>query len=92
MKYAIERTTQFKKSFKRCVKRGLDISLFYKVITLLGNDGKLPAEYKAHKLSGNFVNCWECHISSDWLLVWQQNDKELVLLLIETGSHSDIFG
>lgn len=92
MKYTIERTTQFKKSFKRCIKRGMKLDLFYKVVTILSSEGKLPAEYKPHKLSGDFANCWECHISPDWLLVWQQNDKELVLLLIETGSHSDIFG
>ena len=35
---------------------------------------------------------WECHIEPDWLLVWEQNDTELTLLMIETGTHSDIFG
>lgn len=35
---------------------------------------------------------WECHIQPDWLLVWEQRDSELILLLIETGSHSYIFG
>ena len=47
---------------------------------------------KPHKLSGDYVGCWECHIKPDWLLVWEQNDTELVLLMTNTGPHSDIFG
>ena len=35
--------------------------------------------------------CWECHITSDWLLIWQQDDKQLRLILVDTGSHSDLF-
>ena len=47
---------------------------------------------KPHKLSGDYVGCWECHIKPDWLLVWEQNDTELVLHMTNTGTHSDIFG
>ncbi|MBD5292689.1 MAG: type II toxin-antitoxin system mRNA interferase toxin, RelE/StbE family [Bacteroides sp.] len=46
------------------------------------------------KLSGNYAGQWECHINgrnSDWLLVWEQNDNALTLLMIRTGSHSDLF-
>jgi mRNA interferase YafQ len=92
MKYKIERTNQFKRSFKKCLKRGLDISKFENVLKILSSTGSLPTEYKPHKLSGNLFGCWECHISPDWLLLWRQNDTELILLLIDTGSHSDIFG
>ena len=35
---------------------------------------------------------WECHIKPDWLLVWEQNDTDLILLMLNTGAHSDIFG
>lgn len=58
-----------------------------KAITLLANEGKLPPEYKAHILSG----IWECHIAPDWLMLWTQNDSELTLILLETGTHSDLF-
>ncbi len=90
--YSIERTNAFKKSFKRCVKRGLDVTLFQKVITILAENGSLPSRYRPHKLSSKYEGLWECHISPDWLLIWSQNDDELTLLLIDTGSHSDIFG
>ena len=89
--YAIEYTTQFKKDLKLCQKRGYNMNLFNKVASLLAKNGKLPSSYKPHKLSGKYKDCWECHIQPDWLLVWQQNDKELILLFTNTGTHSDLF-
>lgn len=59
--------------------------------SLLAETGTLPTHYKPHKLSGKYNGCWECHIKSDWLLVWMQNDKELVLLFTNTGTHADLF-
>lgn len=90
--YTIERTNSFKKAFKRCVKRGLDVSLFETAINILVETGTLPKKYRPHKLSGQYRELWECHISPDWLLIWSQNDETLTLILIDTGSHSDIFG
>lgn len=89
--YTITRTNEFKRSFKRCLKRGLDINEFQTVINLLIQDGRLPDKYRPHKLSARYANAWECHINPDWLLIWQQNDTDLTLLLINTGSHSDLF-
>jgi mRNA interferase YafQ len=65
--------------------------LLKEVIDILSKKGELPKKYRAHKLSGNYKNCWECHIKPDWLLIWQQNDSEFVLLFMETGTHSDLF-
>ena len=50
------------------------------VIGILQETGSLPMQYHPHKLSGKFEGLWECHIKSDWLLIWQQNDTELVLI------------
>ena len=63
-----------------------------KVLKELSDNGTLPPEYRPHKLTGKYQENWECHIQPDWLLVWEQRDSELILILIETGSHSDIFG
>ena len=92
MSYSIETTRRFDKSLKRCIKRGLDLSKFKECVGILSTEGKLPIQYRPHKLSGQFKGAWECHIEPDWLLVWEQNDTELTLLMIETGTHSDIFG
>ena len=91
MKYSIEYSGQFKKSLKLCKKRGLQIALLQKIITILADGGKLPAKYKPHVLSGKYAGVWECHIQPTWLLLWKQNDYELTLLLLDTGTHSDLF-
>lgn len=92
MIYTIERTNQFKRSLKKCIKRGLDIEELKTVLGILVKTGSLPSKYHAHKLIGKYAGKWECHIDPDWLLVWEQNDTQLILILIDTGSHSDLFG
>jgi mRNA interferase YafQ len=89
--YRIGYTHRFKKDLRVCIKRKLDLMLLEKVITLLKENDKLPSIYKPHKLSGSYTNCWECHIQADWLLVWKQNEKELIILFMNTGTHSDLF-
>ena len=83
--------TMFKKDFKRLKKRGYDISRLEKIIELLANEVPLPEQFKDHNLSGNYNGFRECHIAPDWLLVYQVNNNELVLVLSRTGSHSDLF-
>jgi len=89
--YQLTTTNKFNKSLKLCEKRGYDLTLLGKVIDTLQETGTLPSKYKPHKLTGNFKGCWECHIKPDWLLIWKQNDKELILLFLDTGTHSDLF-
>lgn len=89
--YKIIYTGQFKKSLKLCLRRGLDIKAFTTVIDILQEKGQLPGQYRPHKLQGKYKGFWECHIQPDWLLIWQQNDNELYLILVDTGSHSDLF-
>ena len=89
--YKIYTTNRFEKDLKLCKKRNYNLNLLKEVIDLLQLEGKLPIKYKPHKLSGDFDGCWECHIKSDWLLVWKQNDDKLTLLFTNTGTHSDLF-
>ena len=90
--YKLVYTNQFKRSLKKCFKRGLDISLLKKAIDLLQNQGALPQEYHPHKLTGKYAGLWECHIQPDWLLVWKQDEEELILIMTDTGTHADLFG
>ena len=89
--YKIKYSGQFKKSLKLCKKRGLDMSLIHEALTLLACNGWLPAKYKPHVLSGKYSGIWECHIEPDWLLLWKQDNDSLTLMLVDTGTHSDIF-
>ncbi len=89
--YSINYSNRFNKDLKRCYKRGLNIQLIKDAITLLAETGTLPNEYHPHKLVNQKNEIWECHIQSDWLMTWQQNDSELTLLFLQTGTHADLF-
>ena len=91
MAYTVRISNRFKKQFRLCVKRGLDMNLINEAMRLLAANGSLPAQYRPHKLSGNMDGIWECHLKPDWLLIWEQNDTELTLLFTGTGTHSDLF-
>ncbi|MDE6113914.1 MAG: type II toxin-antitoxin system YafQ family toxin [Muribaculum sp.] len=91
VKYRIETPASFTKALKRCLKRGLKYENFEYVVKMLAKSGNLPPKYRQHKLSGKYDGLWECHIQPDWLLIWRQDDEELVLVMINTGSHSDLF-
>ena len=93
MKYHITTTKRFDKAFLKCVSRGLDISKLRNAMSLLENEGKLPDTYHPLKLKGyKGKNVWECHIEPNWLLVWEQRDDKFLLIMVSTGTHSDLFG
>ena len=86
----IARTNRFEKDVKKMKKRGKSFTEFKDVIITLSKGLPLNPKYKDHKLIGNYKGTRECHIEPDWLLIYESNDEEL--LLIRTGSHSDLFG
>ena len=92
MAYKISTTHQFEKDLKRCIKRGYPMDKFRVVIQLLERDGCLPETYRPHMLHGDRQGQWECHIQHNWLLIWKQKGDELELLMLNTGTHSDLFG
>ena len=89
--YSFIYTTRFKKDIKLCQKRNYDFEEFKVVMQTLEKKGKLPSKYKPHTLSGNYKNHIECHIKPDWLLIWLQDDNLKELILVRTGTHSDLF-
>ncbi len=89
--YIISFTGAFKKDYKRCIKRKYNLTLLQKSIEILELTGRLPPNYRPHKLSGDYTDCWECHIQADWLLIWLQNEDKKELTFIRTGTHADLF-
>ena len=87
----IKYQTAFKRDYKRIVKRGYDTRLLEEVIEMLAEQKPLPEKFRDHDLTGNYKGCRECHILPNWLLVYEVNNDELILYLIRTGSHSDLF-
>lgn len=84
----LNQSNKFKKDYKLCKKRGYHMDLLQSVINTLRIPEPLPAKNKDHSLSGNFVGKRECHISPDWLLIYQIIGNEIYL--VRTGTHSDL--
>lgn len=82
-------TGPFKKDLKRVSRRGWKINYLYALISIIQKDKPLPPVARPHKLSGEYKGLWECHVESDWLLIYDVTDREV--LLVRTGSHADLF-
>lgn len=91
-KYKIKYSNEFKKSYKKLIKQGKDIEKLKVVINLLANQKKLDFKYKDHALYNDkrFKDCRDCHIEPDWVLIYKYLENEIVLLLVNTGSHSEV--
>lgn len=83
-------STAYKKDLKLCKKRGYNLSLLNAVINTLIIPAPLPPMNKDHSLKGNYIGRRECHITSDWLLIYRIDGNELYL--DRTGTHADLFG
>lgn len=90
-KYIIKMSKAFRKDLKRLRQSGYDLQKLQFVVTLLAQDQPLPKQYNNHRLKGDRKNMEECHIAPDWLLIYEKQDDVLILLLIETGTHAQLF-
>lgn len=92
MRYGLQTTTRFKKSYKKMQKRGLKTSDLEVVVDKLRNGVKLESRYRDHMLTGNRNGYRECHIRPDWLLIYKIYEDRLILVLVDTGTHADLLG
>ena len=92
-KYKVFYSKKFKKNLKKMLKQGKNIEKLLDVVDKLALKEELNEKYKNHMLKDDkyYKNCCECHIEPDWLLVYQYYEGELILVLVNTGSHSDLF-
>ena len=86
-------TGQFKRDYKLALRRGCDPNALASVLDLLIREQPLPEKHWDHALtsSRDYKGMRECHITPDWLLIYQIIQETLILKLIRTGSHSDLF-
>lgn len=91
-KYNIVYTTRFKRNLKKILKQGKDIEKLKPIVDILAAKEILDPKYKEHPLYNDkrYQNCRDCHIEPDWVLIYRYLEKDLVLLLVNTGSHSEI--
>lgn len=91
MNYRIEVSHQYLKDLKLARKRNLDESKLNDIILKLAAGQALPANNHDHALVGDYRGYRECHINPDWLLIYKRDDVLLILSLLRTGTHSDLF-
>lgn len=90
-KYTVDWTGRFKRDYKLAIRRGLDISKLDDIIGKLSRGESLPPANRDHPLTNNWANHRECHITPDWLLIYQIHEDVLILELTRIGTHSDLF-
>lgn len=81
-------STKAKKDLKRYLKEPLKIEALYITLNSIARGKILPASYKVHALIGQYKGCLECHVGSDFLLIWMD---ENVIKVVRVGTHSELF-
>lgn len=91
MKYTVKFTSKFKRDYKLAIKRGYPIKQLEEAVSLLADGKPLPCNFVDHALTGNWTAYRECHIQGDWLLIYRIEGDVLILTLVRTGTHADLF-
>lgn len=94
MLYTPKYSNRFKRQFKKLLRSGNKrvIEALKEQISFLVEGNILPPKFQNHKLAGNLTGYFECHVLPDWLLIYKIDNEILVLELLATGTHSELFG
>ena len=90
MKYTVIQTQRFRKSLRKMLRRGKSEDKILEVVRMLADGETLPPQFRDHALVGDRIGLRDCHIESDWDLLYVIRDDVLVLTLTDTGTHSDL--
>ena len=90
MALELRTTTAFEKDLRRVEKQGKNLDKMEAIVDQLQSQKPLPARCRVHPLRGNWAGHWDCHVESDWILLYKLTDTALIL--VRTGSHADLFG
>jgi len=82
-------TRQFERDIKRIKKRGKNLEKIKIVIRTLLQGERLDPIHRDHKLIGDYKGRKECHIESDWLLIYKIEEDRIIFE--RTGRHTDLF-
>ena len=83
-------TKQYRKDYRRLRLSGYDLEKLDVIVDLLASGARLPPGYRNHKLEGSYAGCEECHVDFDWVLIYVRTEREVVLTLVRTGTHSHL--
>jgi mRNA interferase YafQ len=90
--YQIIYSQKYQKAFRKIQRAGkYDLSKLEIVLQILQSGKVLPPQYQNHYLRGKLQEYEECHIYDDLLLIYKRDKKLLLLLLLDLGTHSQLF-
>ena len=87
----LQPTTQYRRDLKRYRNQPGKLAALKEVLEMLKSDIPIPSAYRPHLLHGDYKGCMECHIGSDFLLIWIDQERDIVEL-VRLGSHAELFG
>ena len=91
--YEIVFARRFKRSYKKISRSGqFDRKRLHDTLSFLRDGTPLPFERQDHALSGDYQGCRECHLKGDILLIYEIRESVKTIVLIDIGSHSELFG
>jgi len=82
-------TKQFERDIKRSQRRGKNLEKFKIIGRALLAGEPLDAIHRDRRLVGHYAGRRECHLESDWLLIYKAEESRLIFERI--GTHSDLF-
>jgi mRNA interferase YafQ len=86
---ALSQTTQFSRDVKRMRKRGKDLSKLQEVVRLPASGSTLDSTFRDHPLIGPWQPSRDCHVESDWILIYTADETSL--RVERTDTHGDLF-
>ena len=90
--YRVVLSRRYKTALKRFSRHvNFDHQLLEEIVETLAQGEKLSAKHQDHQLSGEFQDNRECHVKNNILLMYQKHENVLVLLIIDLGTHDDLF-
>lgn len=89
--YKIKITNRFKQNFKKLKKSGFNMDIIVDVIDKLSKGKSLQPKFKNHPLKGKLKGYYDCHILPDLVLIYKIENQNLILLLFDIGTHSELF-
>ena len=82
-------TRQFSKDVKRARKRGKNLEKLKLIIRTLIEGERPDPIHRDHRLVGAYVGRRECHVESNWLLIYKLQGNTIIFA--RTGTHTDLF-
>lgn len=82
----------YKKRSKKIVRSGkCPVEKIAGIIDILASGTPLPPAADNHKLQGVYDGMYECHVRPNLLLIYEKDEQNKIITLVDIGSHPELF-